>query len=111
VDHRPQKKEANQTRLTVRGNLIDFPGDVSTPTADPTTAKLVINQTLSTPHDKYMCGDIKDFYLGTPMSRYEYMQLPLNIIPQEIIEAYNLLPLVHNERVYIEIQPGMYGLP
>jgi hypothetical protein len=111
VDHRPQKKEANRTRLTVGGNLIDFPGDVSTPTADPTTAKLVINQTLSTPHAKYMCGDIKNFYLGTPMSRYEYMHLPINIIPQEIIEAYNIMPLVHNGHVYIEIQRGMYGLP
>jgi hypothetical protein len=25
VDHRPQKKETNRTRLTVGGNLIDFP--------------------------------------------------------------------------------------
>jgi hypothetical protein len=58
-----------------------------------------------------MCGDIKNFYLGTPMSCYEYMRLPLNIIPHEIIEAYNLLPLVHNRHVYIEIQQGMYGLP
>jgi hypothetical protein len=104
VDHRPQKKEANRTRLTVGGNLIDFPGDVSTPTPDLTTAKLVINQTLSTPHAKFMCSDIKSFYLGTPMSQYEYMRLPINIIPQEIIEAYNLMPLVHNGRVYIEIQ-------
>jgi hypothetical protein len=45
VDHRPQKKETKRTRLTVGGNLIDFPGDVSTPTADPTTAKLVVNHT------------------------------------------------------------------
>jgi hypothetical protein len=58
-----------------------------------------------------MCGDIKNFYLGTPMSRYEYMRLPINIFPQEIIQAYNLMPLVHNGHVYIEIQWGMYGLP
>jgi hypothetical protein len=45
VDHRPKKKETNRTRLTAGGNLIDFPGDVSTPTADPTTAKLFINHT------------------------------------------------------------------
>ena len=93
------------------GNLIDYPGDVSTPTADTTTAKLVINSTISTPHAKFMCGDIKDFYLGTPMERYEYMRLPIALIPTEIIEAYNLLPLVHNGYVYIEIRRGMYGLP
>jgi hypothetical protein len=111
VDHQPQKKEANRTRLTVGGNLIDFPGDVSTPTADPTTAKLVMNHTLSTNNAKYMCGDIKNFYLGTPMARFEYMRLPIAIIPQEIIDAYDLLPMVHNDHVYIEIRRGMYGLP
>jgi hypothetical protein len=68
VDHRPQKKETNRTRLTVGGNLINFPGDVSTPTADPTTAKLVMNHTLSTNNARYMCNDIKNFYLGTPMA-------------------------------------------
>jgi hypothetical protein len=79
--------------------------------ADPTTAKLVLQHTLSTPEAKYMCGDITKFYLGTPMSRFEYMRLPLAIIPQEIIDAYNLMPMVHNGRVYIEIRRGMYGLP
>jgi hypothetical protein len=58
-----------------------------------------------------MCGDIKNFYLGTPMARFEYMRLPIAIIPQEIIEAYDLLPMVHNDHIYVEIRCGMYGLP
>jgi hypothetical protein len=111
VDYRPQKTEPNRTRLTVGGNLIDYPGDVSTPTANITTAKLIINSTLSTKGAKYMCGDIKNFYLGTPMARYEYMRIPIAIIPDEIIEEYNLLPLVRKEFVYVEIRRGMYGLP
>jgi hypothetical protein len=111
VDYRPQKEEPNRTRLTVGGNLIDFPGDVSTPTADTTTAKMVINSTISTTGARYMCGDIKDFYLGTPMARYEYMRMPITLIPQEIIDEYNLHPLVHNGHVYMEIRRGMYGLP
>jgi hypothetical protein len=93
------------------GNLIDFPGDVSTPTADPTTAKLVINHTLSSTNAKYMCGDINNFYLGTPMKRYEYMCLPLAILPQEIIDAYKLDNVAHNGTVYVDIRRGMYGLP
>ena len=72
VDYRPQKNEPNCTRLTVGGNIIDFPGDVSTLTADLTTAKLVINSTISTPGDRYMCGDVKNFYLCTPTARYGY---------------------------------------
>jgi hypothetical protein len=73
VDYRPQKEEPNRTRLMVGGNLIEYPGDVSTPTADTTTAKMVINSTISTPNAKFMCADIKDLYLGTPMERYKYM--------------------------------------
>ena len=39
------------------------------------------------------------------------MRLPFDIIPAEIVEAYNLTSLVHNGWVYIEIRKGMYGLP
>jgi hypothetical protein len=111
VDYRPQKAEENRTGLTVGGNLIDFPSDVSTPTVDMATTKMVINSTISTPKTKYMCGDIKKFYLGTPMERKEYMRLPIAIVPQEIINEYNLAHLVYIGFVYIEICKGMYGLP
>ncbi len=111
VSYRPQKQEPNRTRLTVGGNLIDYPGDVSTPNADTTTAKLVINSTISTKDAKYMCGDIKNFYLRTPMERFEYMRIPIKLIPAKIIEAYNLLPKVYKDQIYVEIRRGMYGLP
>ena len=100
-DYCPHKTEPNRTRLTVGGNLINYPGNVSTPTADTTTAKIVINSTISTPKAKYLVGDVKNFYLGTIMTRYEYLRLSITIIPQEIIDQYNLLPLVHNSYVYI----------
>jgi hypothetical protein len=111
VSIRPQKDEVERTRLTVGGNLIEYPGDVSTKTADLTTAKIHFNSVLSTPGAKFMGIDLKNFYLNTPMDRYEYMRLPIAIIPDEIIEQYQLLPLVHNGHVYIEIRKGMYGLP
>eukprot|EP00957_Ditylum_brightwellii_P037779 2857186-Ditylum_brightwellii.AAC.1 len=34
VDYRPQKADPNRTRFTVRGDRVDYPYDVSTPTAD-----------------------------------------------------------------------------
>jgi hypothetical protein len=49
--------------------------------------------------------------LNTPTERFEYTRLPIDIIPQEIILLYNLLPLVHNGYVYMEIRQGMHGLP
>jgi hypothetical protein len=111
VNLRPQKKETELTGLTVGGNLIDYPGNVSAKTTDKTTAKLLINSVVSTPDAKFMGHDIRNYYLGTPMDCYEYMRLPINLIPDEIIREYNLLPLNHNGYVYIEIRKGMCGLP
>jgi hypothetical protein len=111
VDIRPQKDEPNRVRLTVGGNLIEYLGNVSTPTADMTTAKLVINSVLSTIGATYCCFDISNFYLNTPMSHYEYMKIPVWAIPECIMEQYNLAPLIHNGHVMVEIRKGMYGLP
>ena len=55
--------------------------------------------------------DISNFYLGTPMERFEYMNIPFKDIPQIIIDQYELQPLVHNGMVLVEIRKGMYGLP
>jgi hypothetical protein len=46
------------------------------------------------------------------MPNPEYMRLQLNIIPKEIIVAYNLREFATpGGWVYIEIRKGMYGLP
>jgi hypothetical protein len=111
VDIRPQKEEKERTRLTVRGNLIHYPGDVSTKTAGLTTAKLLFNSTISTPGAKFMCMDVKNFYLNTPMERYEYMRLPMVQIPNEIIQQYQLQALAHDGWIYVEIRKGMCCLP
>jgi hypothetical protein len=111
MDIRPQKEEKERTRLTVGGNLIHYPGDVSTKTAGLTTAKLLFNITISTPGAKFMCMDVKNFYLNTPMERYEYMCLPMAQIPNKIIEQYQLQALAHDGWIYVEIRKGMYGLP
>ena len=110
-DYRPQKAEPERTRLTVGGNLIEYPYDVSTDTSDLTTAKLVINSTISTPNARHLLIDVKNYYLGSPMDRYEYMRLAIDTLPEEIVQQYNLLGLVHHGYVYIEIRKGMYGLP
>ena len=46
-----------------------------------------------------------------PINRYEYMQMPTNLIPQEFIGLYDLGPKVKNGYAYMEIQCRMYGLP
>jgi hypothetical protein len=83
---------------------------VATSTADITTFKILINSTLSTEDAEMMMMEIKNYYLGTPLSRYEYMCLPLSIILDEIITKYNLWPISIGDWVYLEIRKGMYGL-
>ena len=107
---RPQKDETYCTRLTVGINLINFPDDVTTPTADIITANLIVNSVLSTKNEKFMCADIANLYLNNLMNRYDYMKLPLEIIPEEIIQQYIPRNLSHKGFVYTEIQKGVYGL-
>jgi hypothetical protein len=45
------------------------------------------------------------------MLSYEYMKVPIDVIPEEIMIEYNLQLLVYKGHVYVEIQKGMYGLP
>ena len=54
-----------------------------------------------------MTTEIKDFYYSTPLFIWEYMQPPLNIIPDEIIQKYNLNDIPVYRIVYIEIQKGI----
>ena len=70
---RPQKEEQHRTRLTVGGDRIDYPGTKATPTADLTTAKLLINSTISTPDVIFLGIDLSNIYLNTPMPNHEYM--------------------------------------
>jgi hypothetical protein len=111
VDFRPQKSDPNRVRLTAGGNLIDYPGELTTRTADLTTTKLLWNSVISTQDAKYLCLDIKNFYLGTPLDRFEYMKMPIDIFPQGIIDQYNLRQHVKNGFIYIEIRKAIYGLP
>jgi hypothetical protein len=53
-ERRPHKTEVEHTRLTVGGNIIDYPGDVSTKTTGLSTVKLIFNSVISTPSAKFM---------------------------------------------------------
>ena len=111
VDYRPQKYNPNRGRITAGGNLIIYPGELTTITADITTSKILWNSVLSTKHAKYMCLDIKNIYLCAPMRRYEYMKIPISIFPKHVIEEYKLPEKVYKGCVWIESRRSIYGLP
>jgi hypothetical protein len=75
----------------VGGDRLDYSGGVATSTADVTTFKILINCTLSTKYaEMMMMMDIKNYYLGTSLPRYEYMHMLLSRFPEEIVNKYNL---------------------
>ena len=81
VNHRPQKTDPNCIRITAGGNLINYPGKLTTRTADITTSKLHWNSIFSTPGTKYMCLNKNNFYLLAPLDRYKYMRIPFPLVP------------------------------
>ena len=90
INYRPEKSDPYQTRLTVGGDIVNYPGDCGTPTFDLITVKLLLNNVISAPNAKIMTIDIKYFYLNTPMSHYRYMRLKISGLPEDFVKQYNL---------------------
>ena len=110
-DIRPSKAETHRTRITFGGNLLDYSGTLTTPTATITTTKCLFNSVVSSPAAKCVLADIKNFYLNNDLQYPEYTKFHIAAIPQEIIDKYNLLNIVYNQGyVYVKIVKGMYGL-
>ncbi len=110
---RPEKtNEPNRCRITVGGDRINYPHEVATPTADLLTVKLLLNSIISTEGAQFCSVDIKNFYLCTPLKRFEYVRMHLSDFPQDVITQYGLTKLANKEgMVFVEIRKGMYGLP
>ncbi len=108
---RPEKTNPRRVRWTAGGDRVDYPGNKTTKTADLTTAKIMFNSVISTPNGRFITIDLKDFYLCSDLHDYEYVRIPVHLLPDSIIELYNLKPLIVNGYVYAEVRKGMYGLP
>ena len=93
------------------GNLLDFTGNLSASTASVATEKCVFNSVVSTPGARCLLADIKYFHLNNILPDLEFIRIPLKIVPQEIIDAYNLTTLVEDQGwIYMRIENFMYVL-
>jgi hypothetical protein len=92
---------------TVKGH----DGETYTNTSDLTTFKIAINAVLSTPNCLTCAIDLSDFYLMTRLKHPEYMRIHSSLLPQEIIDHYQLDVLIAPDGYfYVRINGGMYGL-
>ena len=87
---RPQKTDTHQTRITAVGNLIYYPREFRTPTSDLTTMELHVNSAISDVKSRYICMDVKYFYLNNKMD--------------------SLTEKSHNGYIYARVTKGMYGI-
>ena len=69
------------------------------------------NSVLSTKGARYMCLDIKNFYLTAPLDRFEYMKMPLTLFPPWTCKQYNLDTHAKNGFVYLKLRRAVWGLP
>ena len=110
--YQSKKSDPYRPRITMGGNLVNYPDDYRTPTADLLMVKLMPNSVISTVNAKFMTIDLKDFYLMTPMTRYEYFRMKLELFPQDVINKNKLrLKVDSNGNIFCEVKRGMYGLP
>ena len=96
--------------MTISGNLLDYNSNTKTLTANLITIKLLLNSVLSTPNAKFMTINIKNFYLEIKLKDKQCMFLPAALIPEEIMNHYNLYSKIHNDNICIHINKGIYGL-
>ena len=108
---KPEMEEKERIILSAGGNLLAFTGNFSAPTASVTTEKCVFNSVVSTPGARCLLADIKHFYLNNILPDPEFMLIPLKIIPQEIIDTYDINALVDDQGwIYMRTEKGMYWL-
>ena len=99
-----------RVRGNIGGNLLkDYTGPTSAQVAALETIRLLLNAIVSE-GAFFMCIDIKDYYLGTPLLDPEFITISLKHIPLNIQTKYNLQELAHNENVIMRLGSTVYGL-
>ena len=111
ADIRPQKDEPNRMRLTAGGDRLPYDGKKSTETAGLETTKILFNSVVSTPGARFACYDISNMYLNTTLPSPEYMKIHQSLIPQEVMDEYDVEQFLdENGYAYVEITGAIYGL-
>jgi hypothetical protein len=60
---------------------------------------------------RYLCLDIKKFYLTAALEYFKYMKIPLALFLAWTIEQYNLNKMALDGWVYIKTRRAVRGLP
>ena len=72
---RAEKMDPHRIRATLDGNIIHYPNNVGTPTANLLLIKIFLNSIISTDGARFATADLSNFYLMTPLKQPEYGQV------------------------------------
>ena len=62
-------------RLTIGGDKFSYLSESHSPAATLLEEKIIFNRVISTPGYPFICADIKDFFLLSPMECFEYIKI------------------------------------
>ena len=105
-----EDKFVYRVRGVYGGNISDYVGMTSSTSSDMQTFKLLLNAVVSE-GAHFMTADISDFYLGSPLSRPEYMRLTRAQVPATTQALYGESITWVNDMTMVQINNGIYGLP
>lgn len=105
-----------RVRGTAGGNISTYDGLTAAKCASMPTVKILLNSVISDhakdKQTKFMCLDIKDFYLMSELDGPpQYLRVKVSQIGPEAMERLDLAPFVKNDAVLFRLVKGIYGLP
>ena len=91
-DHRPLNTEEWRVRLTVGGDKFSYNADAGSPAASLLETKIILNSTISDAVNgaRFMCADLKDYFLATFMANPKFMKIHYKYFPEDIRIKYDL---------------------
>ena len=112
-DIKQRKTEKHRVRLTIGGDVLDYFGDTSSPTASLIETKLILNSTISDSHlgARFMTLDIKAYFLQSYLEDPEYLRIHSKYFFEDIRIKYNINELIAPDGyVYCRVKRDLYGL-
>ena len=79
-----RKYDPYHVRLTIRGDTLPHPSDSGYPAATLLETKIIFSSAILNPGSQFMCADIKNYFLYSPMERFGYIKTFFRWIPKEI---------------------------
>ena len=92
-----------RVRGTLGGDKTHYKGVTTANCADLLVVKILLNAAISDSESNWASIDIKDFYLGTPMLRPEYLRVTRKQIPDETMLQFHLDQYVTKDVVYFQV--------